>query len=107
MYKWYINDIRMCVGLDSLGERCAQYKRDGARFAKWRCVLKISTHNPSYLAMMENANVLARYASICQQVTNTTPDILGCTGVSHMATPDISLQTRSVPPHPTPSSVNK
>ena len=84
MYKWYINDIRMCVGLDSLGERCAQYKRDGARFAKWRCVLKISTHNPSYLAMMENANVLARYASICQQVTNTSARHTGLHGrVSH------------------------
>ena len=31
-----------------------------------RCVLKISTNTPSYLAIMENANVLARYASICQ-----------------------------------------
>ena len=31
-----------------------------------RCVLKISTNTPSYLAIMENANVLARYASVCQ-----------------------------------------
>ena len=29
-------------------------------------MLKISTNTPSYLAIMENANVLARYASICQ-----------------------------------------
>lgn len=49
-------------------ERCAQYKKDGADFAKWRCVLKISDNTPSALAIMENANVLARYASICQQV---------------------------------------
>uniref|UniRef100_A0A8C3UDC0 Fructose-bisphosphate aldolase n=1 Tax=Catharus ustulatus TaxID=91951 RepID=A0A8C3UDC0_CATUS len=55
-------------GLDGLWERCAQYKKDGADFAKWRCVLKISEHTPSALAIMENANVLARYASICQQV---------------------------------------
>uniref|UniRef100_A0A8C9SZ87 Fructose-bisphosphate aldolase n=1 Tax=Scleropages formosus TaxID=113540 RepID=A0A8C9SZ87_SCLFO len=55
-------------GLDGLAERCAQYKKDGADFAKWRCVLKISEHTPSQLAIMENANVLARYASICQQV---------------------------------------
>jgi fructose-bisphosphate aldolase class I len=54
-------------GLDGLADRCAQYYKDGARFAKWRCVLKISTFTPSYLAMLENANVLARYASICQQ----------------------------------------
>lgn len=55
-------------GLDGLSERCAQYKKDGADFAKWRCVLKISDNTPSALAIMENANVLARYASICQQV---------------------------------------
>jgi fructose-bisphosphate aldolase class I len=56
------------TGLDGLAERCAQYKKDGCDFAKWRCVLKISKHTPSYQAMLENANVLARYASICQQV---------------------------------------
>jgi fructose-bisphosphate aldolase class I len=51
-----------------LAERLAQYKKDGAGFCKWRCVLKIQAHAPSYLAMLENANVLARYATICQQV---------------------------------------
>lgn len=61
----------MCAGLDGLSERCAQYKKDGADFAKWRCVLKISETTPSELAIFENANVLARYASICQQVCVT------------------------------------
>lgn len=56
------------TGLDGLYERCAQYKKDGADFAKWRCVLKITPTTPSKLAIMENANVLARYASICQMV---------------------------------------
>lgn len=55
-------------GLDGLYERCAQYKKDGADFAKWRCVLKITPTTPSKLAILENANVLARYASICQMV---------------------------------------
>jgi len=54
-------------GLDDLNARCAQYKKDGAHFAKWRCVHKISSHTPSHVALMEVANVLARYASICQQ----------------------------------------
>jgi len=58
----------MLVGLDGLADRCANYYKHGARFAKWRCVLKITSHTPSYLAMLENANVLARYATICQQV---------------------------------------
>ena len=61
-------------GLDGLSERCAQYKKDGADFAKWRCVLKIGEHTPSSLAIMENANVLARYASICQQVGLQVPN---------------------------------
>jgi len=66
-------------GLDGLMERCAQYKKDGAQFAKWRCVLKIGPHTPSYLAMIENANVLARYAVICQQnglVPIVEPEVL-------------------------------
>ena len=53
-------------GLDGLAERCKEYYDGGARFAKWRCVLKIGNGRPSELAVMENANVLARYASICQ-----------------------------------------
>uniref|UniRef100_A0A8C1YVP9 Fructose-bisphosphate aldolase n=1 Tax=Cyprinus carpio TaxID=7962 RepID=A0A8C1YVP9_CYPCA len=66
-------------GLDGLSERCAQYKKDGCDFAKWRCVLKISDSCPSALAIAENANVLARYASICQQnglVPIVEPEIL-------------------------------
>jgi len=58
-------------GLDGLAERCAQYKKDGCHFAKWRSVLKIQKHTPSYLSMFESANVLARYAAICQQVGYT------------------------------------
>lgn len=66
-------------GLDGLAERCAKYYKDGARFAKWRSVLRISSHTPSYLALLENANVLARYASICQQnglVPIVEPEVL-------------------------------
>lgn len=53
-------------GLDDLAKRCKEYYDGGCRFAKWRCVLKIGNGRPSQLAVMENANVLARYASICQ-----------------------------------------
>ncbi|CAF3672822.1 unnamed protein product [Rotaria sp. Silwood1] len=54
-------------GLDSLEERCREYKKLGAQFAKWRALIKISHHTPSQLAINENASALARYASICQQ----------------------------------------
>lgn len=66
-------------GLDGLADRCAEYKKQGCGFAKWRCVLKIGAHTPSYLAMLENANVLARYAMICQQnglVPIVEPEVL-------------------------------
>jgi fructose-bisphosphate aldolase class I len=66
-------------GLDGMAERCAKYKADGAQFAKWRCTLRIGAGMPSQLAIIENANVLARYASICQQnglVPIVEPEIL-------------------------------
>jgi fructose-bisphosphate aldolase class I len=66
-------------GLDGLADRCKKYKNAGAHFAKWRCTLKIGLHEPSTLAIMENANVLARYATICQQnglVPIVEPEIL-------------------------------
>lgn len=66
-------------GLDDLAARCAKYKKDGCHFAKWRCVLKIQKNTPSYQAILENANVLARYASICQSeriVPIVEPEIL-------------------------------
>lgn len=53
-------------GLDGLAERCAEFYKKGCRFAKWRCVYKIGSNEPSQLAIEENAEVLARYAAICQ-----------------------------------------
>ncbi|KAJ1374338.1 Fructose-bisphosphate aldolase 2 [Parelaphostrongylus tenuis] len=55
-------------GLDNLAQRAAAFKKGGCGFAKWRCVLTIGPHTPSHLGMLENANVLARYATICQSV---------------------------------------
>lgn len=73
------NNETTTQGLDGLAERCKKYKADGADFAKWRCTLKIGEHEPSNLSLIENANVLARYASICQQnglVPIVEPEIL-------------------------------
>jgi len=73
------NDECTTQGLDDLQKRCEQYYKDGCRFAKWRCVLKIREHEPSPLAILENANVLARYASCCQQarlVPIVEPEVL-------------------------------
>jgi fructose-bisphosphate aldolase class I len=66
-------------GLDNLGKRCAKYYADGARFAKWRAVLKIGNGLPSEAAIKENAHGLARYAVICQEnglVPIVEPEVL-------------------------------
>jgi fructose-bisphosphate aldolase class I len=53
-------------GLDGLAERLAQYKSQGARFTKWREVNGITARNPTPLGLAANAEVLARYAALCQ-----------------------------------------
>jgi fructose-bisphosphate aldolase class I len=54
-------------GLDGLADRCKRYYQQGARFAKWRAVIKVdSEKHPSTTAILENAHGLARYAQICQ-----------------------------------------
>ena len=68
-------------GLDGLAERVTQYVKDGCQFAKWRCVIKINKAkgNPTDVAIQENAQVLARYAAICQAnglVPIVEPEIL-------------------------------
>jgi len=53
-------------GLDGLAERLQQYKQQGARFAKWREVYEIAHARPSPLGISANAEMLARYAAVCQ-----------------------------------------
>ena len=59
---------KITYGLDGLADRLSGYKRQGARFAKWREVYPISHHNPSVLGLSANAEMLARYAAVCQEV---------------------------------------
>lgn len=59
-------DENVTQGLDGLSERLQGYKKLGARFAKWRAVYSITKETPSMLAIYTNADVLARYAAICQ-----------------------------------------
>ena len=55
-------------GIDGLADRCKEYYRMGARFAKWRNVLQLDPTKglPSNLAIADTVHTLARYASICQ-----------------------------------------
>jgi fructose-bisphosphate aldolase class I len=61
------NEENSTAGLDGLAERLQTYKKQGARFAKWRAVYSISDKTPSKLAIRTNAEDLARYAAICQE----------------------------------------
>lgn len=66
-------------GLDGLADRLKGYKAKGARFTKWREVYAITDHNPTPLGIAANAEVLARYAAICQQegfVPIVEPEVL-------------------------------
>jgi fructose-bisphosphate aldolase class I len=54
------------MGSDGLAQRCAKYYEAGARFSKWRAVLKIGHGCPSDLSIHENAHHLAAYGAISQ-----------------------------------------
>ena len=58
---------KITEGLDGLRERCAEYFQMGARFAKWRAVIRIGKGMPSLACLSTNSHALARYASICQE----------------------------------------
>lgn len=59
---------KVTQGLDGLTERLEQFKKLGARFAKWRNVYSIGEFTPSMTAIKAGAEMLARYAATCQSV---------------------------------------
>ena len=66
-------------GLDGLRERLIEYRKLGARFAKWRAVIDIGAGIPSAFAIKANAHALARYAALCQEqdiVPIVEPEVL-------------------------------
>ena len=66
-------------GLDGLAERLQRYKREGARFAKWREVYSLEGSAPSIHGIEANAEMLARYAAVCQSeglVPIVEPEVL-------------------------------
>lgn len=74
------NNETITEGLDNLRERLNSYHEMGARFAKWRAVIAIDDRDlPSYGAIRQNAQALARYAALCQEnglVPIVEPEIL-------------------------------
>jgi fructose-bisphosphate aldolase class I len=66
-------------GLDGLRDRLKDYFSIGARFAKWRAVIRIAERLPSQTCINANAQALARYAALCQEqglVPIVEPEVL-------------------------------
>jgi len=70
---------KVTEGLDGLRERLAEYYQMGARFAKWRAVISIDKNIPTTVCIKTNAELLARYAALCQEaglVPIVEPEVL-------------------------------
>lgn len=74
-------------GLDGLRERLEEYRAMGARFTKWRAVIRIGDGLPSETCIEENAHALGRYAALAQEeelVPVVEPEVL-MTGAHSLA----------------------
>ncbi len=70
---------KITEGLDGLRERLAEYRKMGARFAKWRAVITIGDSIPTTACVEANVHALARYAALCQEadiVPIVEPEVL-------------------------------
>lgn len=66
-------------GLDGLRSRLGEYAAMGARFAKWRAVIRIGAGLPTSGCVEANAHALARYAALAQEaglVPIVEPEVL-------------------------------
>ncbi|MDA1341613.1 MAG: fructose-bisphosphate aldolase class I [Proteobacteria bacterium] len=72
-------DETLTQGLDGLNERCAEYFQLGAKFTKWRAVIKIDGELPTAACIESNMQALADYAKIVQDnnmVPMVEPEVL-------------------------------
>ena len=70
---------KVTEGLDGLRARLEEYRRLGARFAKWRGVITIGDGIPTDGNIRANAHALARYGAVCQEegiVPIVEPEVL-------------------------------
>ena len=66
-------------GLDGLRDRLKEYYKLGARFTKWRAVIKIANNYPTVQCIKSNSHALARYAAMvqeCNMVPIVEPEVL-------------------------------
>ena len=73
------SDEVITQGLDGLNDRLEEYAAIGAKFTKWRAVIKIGNDMPSDQCIDGNADALAEYAKLAQNnglVPIVEPEIL-------------------------------
>ncbi len=66
-------------GLDGLRGRLTEYRKLGARFAKWRAIFALGPDTPSSYCIEVNAHALGRYAALAQEaglVPIVEPEVL-------------------------------
>ncbi len=57
---------KITEGLETLPERLPKYRKDGAKFSKWRAVLTVDFSKENSKALVENMIRMAKYAKLCQ-----------------------------------------
>ena len=70
---------KITEGLDGLFDRLVEYRELGARFTKWRAVITIGQHIPSFGCIAANAEALGRFAAASQEaglVPIVEPEVL-------------------------------
>ena len=73
------SDETVTVGLDGLDERLKEYSLLGAKFTKWRAVIKIGNNLPTDNCIDANMKTLADYAKVVQDngmVPMVEPEVL-------------------------------
>ena len=73
------SDEVITQGLDGLNDRLEEYASIGAKFTKWRAVIKIGNDTPTDQCIDGNADALAEYAKLAQNnglVPIVEPEIL-------------------------------
>ena len=73
------SDETVTVGLDGLDERLKEYSLLGAKFTKWRAVIKIGNNLPTDNCIDANMKALADYAKVVQDngmVPMVEPEVL-------------------------------
>lgn len=87
---------KVTEGLEGLEQRLTAYKHMGARFTKWRAVIKIGENIPTENCLEENGQILSKYAKVVQElglVPIIEPEVIRDGGHDLQKCKQITIQT--------------